>query len=165
VIRQLLRSLALWLALQAVTSFWYGLAGKDQWGATAGDRIDWVTDTIKVSLHTVTYVPNQDTDQYFTAATNELTTAGGYTAGGATLAGKTLTYDGPTNTVRLKASDTTWTTATFTARIAVVRKDTGTGSTSHLMGWVNFGADQSPAGVNFTITWDATDGVLRAVAS
>lgn len=149
----------------AVTAFWYGLAARDQWGATAADRIDWVTDTIKVSLHTVTYAPAQDTDQYFTAATNELATAGGYTAGGATLAGKTLTYDGPSNTVRFKASDTSWAAASFTARRAVIRKDTGTGSTSHLMGWVDFGADQSPSGVTFTISWDPTDGVLRAVVA
>lgn len=149
----------------AVTSKWYGLAGRDQWGATAADRVDWVTDTIKVSLHTVTYVPNQDTDQYFTAATNELATAGGYTAGGVTLAGKTLTYDGPTNTVRLKANNVTWTAATFTARIAPIRKDTGAAATSHLMGYVDFGADQSPSGVDFSINWDATDGVLRAVAA
>lgn len=149
----------------AVTATWYGLAVKDQWGATAADRIDWVTDSIKMSLHTVTYAANQDTDQYFPAATNELATAGGYTAGGATLAGKTLTYDGPTNTVRFKANDVTWTTATFTARQAVIRKDTGTAATSHLMGNINFGADQSPSGVDFTVKADPTDGFLRGVVS
>lgn len=149
----------------AVTGFWYGLAVKDQWGTTAGDRIDFVTDTIKATLHTVTYVPNQDTDQYFTAATNELATAGGYTAGGATLASKTLTYDGPTNTVRLKAADVTWTAASFTSRRCVLRKDTGVAGTSHLMGWVDFGADQTPAGIDFVVRGDATDGFLRAVVS
>ena len=40
------------------TALWYGLAGRDQWGATAADRVDWVTDTIKVSLHTATPVPH-----------------------------------------------------------------------------------------------------------
>src|SRR3954451_10861411 len=138
----------------AVTATWYGLAVKDQWGTTAADRIDWVTDTIKMTLHTVTYAANQDTDQYFTSATNELATAGGYTAGGATLASKTLTYDGPSNTIRMKAADVTWTTATFTARRAVIYKSTGVAGTSHLMGWVDFGADQSPAGVNFTAKGD-----------
>jgi hypothetical protein len=162
---QLLRSCLAWLVLQVVTAFWYGLAVRDQFGATAADRIDWVTDTIKITLHTVTYAPNQDTDQYFTAATNELATAGGYTAGGATLAGKTLTYDSTSNTVRLKANDVTWTAATFTARRAVIRKDTGLGSTSHLMGWIDFGADQSPAGIDFVVKGDATDGFLRAVVS
>lgn len=149
----------------SVTANWFGLAARDQWGGTAADRVDWVNDTIKGSLHTVTYVPNQDTDQYFAGVTNELATAGGYTAGGATLTGKTLTYDGPTNTVRMKASNTTWAASTWTARRTVVRKDTGVAATSHLMGWVDFGADQSPAGVDFTIAWDATDGVLRAVVS
>lgn len=147
------------------TCTWYGLSIKDQWGTTAADRIDYITDTIKASLHTSGYTPNQDTDQYFTAATSELATAGGYTAGGATLAGKTLTYDGPSNTVRFKANDITWTSATFTARQMVIRKDTGTAATSHLMGNVNFVSDQSPAGVDFTVKGDATDGFLRGVVS
>lgn len=149
----------------AVSAFWYGLAVKDQWGTTAADRIDFVTDTIKMTLHTSTYTPNQDTHRYYTDLTNELTTAGGYTAGGATLAGKALTYDGPTNTVRFTATAVTWTTATFTARYAVLRKDTGTSATSHLMGYTDFGADQAPAGVDFTVQGDPTDGFLRAVVS
>jgi hypothetical protein len=150
----------------AVTANWYGLAIRDQWGATAADRVDWVTDTIAMSLHTSTYVPNQDTDQYFTSATNELATSGGYTAGGVTLASKTLTYDGPTNTVRLKAADVTWTAATFTARRAVIRKNNGgVATTSHLMGYIDFGADQSPSGVDFTVKGDPTDGYLRGVVS
>lgn len=158
-------ALLLFLLRGVVTANWYGLAIRDQWGATAGDRVDWVTDTIKMTLHTSTYAPNQDTDQYFTSATNELATAGGYTAGGATLASKTLTYDGPTNTMRLKAADVTWATATFTARKAVIRKDTGVAGTSHLMGYVEFGADQAPAGVDFTVKGDPTDGFLRGVVS
>jgi len=166
VFRFILRSLFfLLLARGAVTAFWYGLTARDQWGATAAGRIDWVTDTIKMSLHTVTYAPAQDTEEFFSSATNELATAGGYTSGGATLAGKTLTYDGPTNTVRLKATDVTWTTATFTARIAVIRKDTGSAATSPMMGWINFGADQSPSGIDFVVKGDPTDGFLRAVVS
>lgn len=149
----------------AVTATWYGLGLRDQYGATAADRMDFVTDTVKMSLHTVTYAANQDTDQYFNTATNELATAGGYTAGGVALAGKTLTYDGPTNTVRMKANDVVWTTATFTARQAVIRKDTGTNTTSHLQGNINFGADQSPAGIDFTVKGDPTDGFLRIVAA
>lgn len=151
----------------AVTAFWYGLAIRDQWGATAADRVDWVNDTIKCSLHTNTYAPNQDTDQYFNNATNELAATGNYTAGGNTLSGKTLTYDGPSNTVRLKATDVTFSNLTSSGgiRYAVVYKSTGVAGTSHLMGYVNMGADQNPAGVNFVIQWDATDGVLRGVVS
>lgn len=153
------------ISFGAVTAFWYGLAVKDQWGATAADRIDWVTDTIKMSLHTNTYTPNQDTDDYFNDCTNELATAGGYTANGATLGTKTLTYDATSNTVRFKAADVTWTSATFTARKAVIYKSTGTASTSHVMGYIEFGADQSPSGVDFTVKGDATDGFLRGVVS
>jgi hypothetical protein len=65
----------------------------------------------------------------------------------------------------MKAADVTWATASFTARIAVIRKDTGVAGTSHLMGYVNFGADQSPAGIDFTVKGDPTDGFLRGVLS
>ena len=148
----------------AVTAKWYGLGLKDQWGATAADRIDWVTDTIKCSLHTVTYVPDQDAHDYFNDATNELSTAGGYTAGGTTLGSKTLTYDTATNEARLDAADAQWTSASFTARIAVVRKDTGTATTSHLMGYVDFGGDETVSSGTFTIQWDTT-GVLKITAA
>lgn len=152
----------------AATSFFYGLHVRDQYGATAADRIDWVTDTMKVTLHSNTYVPNQDTHDYFDDATNELTTVGGYTAGGVTLSGKTLTYDTASNTVRLKANDVTWTAfdPTTSARYAVFWKDSaGASSTDHLVGYMNFGADQDPGGLDFTVKGDATDGFFRAVVS
>lgn len=147
----------------AVTAKWYGLGVKDQWGATAADRIDWITDTIKTALHTSTYVPNQDTDDFFNDATNEITGTG-YTAGGVTLGSKTLTYDSGTNEVRLDAGDAQWTSATFTSRIATTYKSTGTATTSHLMGYVDFGGDESVSSGTFTIQWDST-GVLKVVVS
>lgn len=147
------------------TGKWYGLGARQQWSATAADRVDWVGDTIKVTLHTATYTPNQDTDDYFNDATNELAGGTGYTAGGETLASKTLTYDTASNTVRLDAADVTWTfSASKTFRYAVIRKDTGVATTSVLMGYVDFGSDQTTSGT-FTLQWDATDGVLRAVVS
>lgn len=149
----------------AATCVWYSPAITDQWGTTAADRIDFVTDTIKATQHTSAYTVNQDTDRYFTAATNELATAGGYTAGGQTLVGKTLTYDAPTNTTRFKATDLTWTAASFTARKMVIRKDTGVAGTSHLMGVVDYGADQNPVAVDFVVKGDATDGFLRGVTA
>lgn len=148
----------------AVTAFWYGLALKGQWNTTAGNRVDFLTDTIKVSLHTSTYTPNQDTHDFFDDATNELGAGSGYTAGGVTLTTKTLTYDTASNETRLDADDAAWTSATFTARYAVVYKSTGTASTSPLMGYVNFGGDQTVSTGNFTIQWDAT-GVLKVTAA
>lgn len=149
----------------AATGFWYGLAIRDQWGATAADRVDWVTDTIKCSLHTSTYAVDQDAHDYFNDVTNELAGTGNYAQ--QTLAGKTLTYDGPSNTMRLKCNNITFANLTPSAafRYAVIRKDTGVAGTSHLMGYINMGADQSPAGIDFVIQPDATDGLLRGVVS
>lgn len=149
----------------AVTAFWYGAALTGQYSATAARRVDWVNDSVKVSLHTVTYVPNQDTHDFFDDATNELPTAGGYTAGGVTLAGKTANYTGGTNTLSLDANDVSWTSATFTARIAVIYVDTaGASTTDPLLGYVDFGGDQTVSSGTFTIQWHV-DGLLKLVAA
>ena len=145
----------------AVTAFWYGKAILNAFGGeTAGESvaIDYLSDTIKVSLHTSTYVPAQDTDEFFSAATNEVSGTG-YTAGGATLANKTLGYTAGTNVIKFDADDTSWATSTITARIAVIYKDTGTPSTSPVMGYVDFGADVISSGGTFQITWNAA-GIL-----
>lgn len=149
----------------AVTAKWFGEGVMGQWSATAARRVDWTTDTIKVLLTTATYVPNQDTHNFHDDITNEVATGNGYTTGGETLGTKSLTYDTVSNTVRLDAADTTWTfTASKTARYAVIYKDTGVSATSPLLGYVDFGADESSSST-FTLQWDATDGVLRAVVS
>ncbi len=147
----------------AVTAFWYGLGLRDQWGATAADRIDWVTDTIKTALTTATYTPAQDTHDFFNDVTNEISGTG-YTAGGVTLGSKTLTYDTGTNETRLDAADAQWTSASFTARIAPTYKSTGVASTSHLMSYVDFGGDETVASGTFTIQW-ASSGVMKVTAS
>lgn len=150
----------------AVTANWYGLNLQDQWGGSAGTKtpVNWVNDPIQVSLHTVTYVPNQDSDEFWTTpVTNEISGTG-YTTKGVVLGSKTLTYDSPTHGTRMNAANAVWAASSFTARIAVVFKNTGTNATSPLMGFVNFGADQTVASGTFTIQWDAT-GVLKDLAS
>ncbi len=147
----------------AVTAFWYGEGVKGQWSATAARRVDWVTDTIQTSLHTVTYTPDPDLHDFFNDATNEITGTG-YTANGVTLGSKTLTYDTATNETRLDAADAAWTTATFTARYAVVWVNTaGISSTDPVLGYVNFGADETVSAGTFTVQWDAT-GVLKVTS-
>lgn len=149
----------------ATTAFWYGNAGVGLVSATAARRWDWVGDTIKCTLHTATYTPNQDTHDFADDLTNEVANGNGYTTGGVTLGTKSVTYDSASNTVRLIAAAAAWTfTASKTARYAVVWKDTGVAGTSPLIGWHDFGSDQTSSGT-FTITWDATDGVFRMVAA
>jgi hypothetical protein len=126
-------------------------------------EVDWDTDTIKVALTTSSYTPNQDTHDYFNDVTNEVSGTG-YTAGGNTLASKTITYDDANNVIILDAADTTWASSTITARYAVVYASTGTASTSPLIGYVDFGSDQSSTNGNFTITWDAT-GIVRVTVA
>jgi hypothetical protein len=136
--------------------------------------VDWVADTIKVTMHSSSYTPNQSTHEFFSSVTNELTTANGYTAGGATLGTKSVTVTGLV-TAYLAAA-TSWSVAsgqTLTARWAVVRKDTGTAATSPVLAYVLL--DTTPADVTasasggasttFTLTWDATDGVFKVTAS
>lgn len=138
----------------AVTATLFGQQALGQYSATAARRIDFVGDTIKCSLHTATYTPNQDTDVFFTAATNELGAGNGYTVGGVALTTKTVTYDSATNQTRFDCDDIAWTGLTATFRIAVIYKDTGTGSTSPLFGWVDFGANQTVSSASFSIVID-----------
>lgn len=121
---------------------------------------DFTGDTIKCALTTSSYTPDLDAHDFFDDVTNEISGTG-YTAGGATLTTVAWTYDSANNLAKLTADETTWTTATFTARIAVVYKSTGTASTSPLLCYVDFGADQSPAGIDFVIPWSATNGLFQ----
>ena len=150
----------------AVTSKWYGKAILNAFGGeSAGDTfaVDFLSDTIKVALTTSSYTPAQDTHEVFSDVTNEITGTG-YTAGGVTLANKTLAYDTGTNVIKFDADDAQWTSASFTARNAVVYKSTGTGSTSPLLSYVDFGADQTVSSATFTIQWNAA-GILTVTVS
>lgn len=143
----------------AVTAKWYGIGARECFKA----GLNWPSDTVKVALTTASYTPNQDTHDYFDDVTNEVS-GGGYTAGGISLANKACTYDTSTNTVILDADDITWGGVTLTARYGIVYRSTGTASTSLLLGYIDFGADQSVSAADFKITWDAV-GVLKAVAA
>jgi hypothetical protein len=123
-------------------------------------EVDFDSDTIKVALLSSSYTPDQDAHDYLNDVSSFEVTGTGYTAGGNTLGSKTATYDSANNVVILDAADTTWSSSTITARYAVVYGSTGTSSTSPLIGYVDFGSDQSSTNGNFTITWDST-GIVR----
>lgn len=129
-------------------------------------EIDWDSDTIKVALLTNAYTPDQDAHNYLDdVSTYEVTGATGYTTGGNTLANKTNTYSSATNVIVLDADDVTWSSSTITARYAVIYDATpATAATKPLIGYVDFGSDQSSSNGNFTITWDAT-GIVRVTVA
>jgi len=124
-------------------------------------KIDWDSDTIKVALLTNSYTPDQDAHNYYDDVVANEVTGTGYTAGGNTLANKTNSYNSATNVITLDADDTTWSSSTITARYAVVYDATpALNADKPLIGYVDFGSDQSSSNGNFTITWDAT-GIVR----
>lgn len=132
------------------------------WKASGGSDI-------RVALMTSSFSPDQDAMETWAStgvSTNEIAASGGYTAGGAALSLSDPTTDSATNRTRFKASAaTTWATSSFTARYALVYKYNATGSLAYLIGWIDFGADQTSVSADFTITWDSTDGVFYGAAA
>lgn len=135
----------------AVTAFFYGKVFESAFNKL----IDFDTDVIKVMLCTSTYTPNQDTHQFKSSVTNEVTGTG-YTAGGATLGTPTMTYTAGTNVLMFDGADVSWASSTITARYAVIYDSSpGTDATRPLIAYVDFGADVSSTAATFSITWDA----------
>lgn len=139
----------------AVTAAMYGLATQSAFNK----EIDLDSDTIKVMLVGSWYTPSQDTHRYKSSVTNEITGTG-YTAGGATLGSPSVTYTAGTNTLAFDGADVSWTTATFTARYAVIYDSTpATDATRPLLAYVDFGEDLTVTAATFTIAWAAA-GIL-----
>jgi hypothetical protein len=129
------------------TWHWYG---KGLLNVLKG-AVDLDTDTFKVLLTTSSYTPDQDTHEFRSDVTNEAAGTG-YTAGGATLSGVSLTYDAASNEVRLTWADATWSTATLTARTAVIYKSRGGASSAdELVGYVTGDADVTSTAGTWTL--------------
>lgn len=124
-------------------------------------EVDWDSDTFKVALVSSSYTPNQDTHDYWDDVSSNEISGPGYTAGGQALTSKTISYDSGSNVVTLDAADVVWANASVTARYAVVYDDSGaTNSQKVLLGYLDFGSDQSSTNAAFSVTWDAT-GIAR----
>src|SRR5688500_5002355 len=74
--------------------------------------------SLGVLLVTNTYTPNFTTHDFRDDITNEVANSGTYSAGGSALAGEALTVSG--DTVVLTATNPSWTSATITARAAII---------------------------------------------
>jgi hypothetical protein len=136
----------------AVTAKFYGLFFK----SLCNKEIDLDSDSLKLLLTSSSYTPNQDTHQYKSDVSNEITGTG-YTAGGATVGSVTVSYDTGTNVLSFDANDVTWTAASVTARYGVLYDATpGSDATRPLIGWIDFGGDVTSTGADFTIAWNAS---------
>ena len=95
---------------------WVGLAPK----TLLAKEVDFLNDSIKGMLTTVTYVPDQDAHDYKNDVTNEVP-GPAYTAGGLALTNKTITYTSGTNVGKIDADDLVWSASTISnARVLVI---------------------------------------------
>jgi hypothetical protein len=134
-------------------------------GETGGEaeKIDWISDTNKVSLHTAATSFAFDTDEVFADVINEVANGNGYTSGGYTLVSPTVTYSAGSNISALDAADPTWTAsgAGFAASDAVFYDTTP----DLLIGALAFGSTITLAASDtLTINIDATNGVFAIQA-
>ena len=113
------------------------------------------TDTIKIALFTSSASLDATTTAF--ATTNEITGTG-YTSGGVTLTSTTVSTDG--TTAFFDADDPTWTSATFTARGALIYNAS---NSNKAIAVLNFGGDFTVAGGTFKITLPAagTTAIIR----
>ena len=116
------------------------------------------TQVFKIALFTSAATLSAATTAYGTS--NEVVGTG-YSAGGNTLAVSQIPTSTGT-TAFLDFSDTTWTTATITARGALIYLDNGT--TKPAVAVLDFGGDKTSTAGSFTIQFpaaDATNAILR----
>jgi hypothetical protein len=100
--------------------------------------VDLEADTIKLMLLTSSHTPNDDTDVFIDdVSANEVSASGTYSAGGGTLT-VTSSTDDTDNEGVFDATDISFTSATITARYAVIYKDTGTPGTSPIVCTIDF---------------------------
>jgi len=106
-------------------------------------------DTFKMSLYAAAATLDATTTAY--TATNEVPNGSGYTT-----AGNALTNIAPTSsstTAFIDFDDESWTTASFTARGAMIYNDTEAGDPACLI--IDFGSDKTVSAGTFTVQFPA----------
>jgi len=121
-----------------------------------GGTHDLDTDTIKIALFTSSASLDASTTAY--SSTNEVSGTG-YTAGGNTLSGATISLSGSTAIVDF--TDTTWSSATITARGALIYNSS---KADRAIAVLDFGSDKSSTNGDFTVVFpaaDASNAIIR----
>ena len=114
--------------------------------------------TFKIALYTASATLGAGTTAYTTS--NEVSDVGtGYTAGGNTLTNVTPTSSG--TTAFTDFADTTWSSASITARGALIYNST---NSNRAVCVLDFGSDKTSSGGDFQIvfpTADASNAIIR----
>jgi hypothetical protein len=114
--------------------------------------------TFKMALYTNAATLDATTTAY--TASDEVANGNGYTTAGETLTNVTPTSS--STTAYTDFADVTWTTASFTARGALIYNDTASGDPAVCV--LDFGADYTATNGDFTVqfpTANATDAIIR----
>ena len=122
-----------------------------------GGTHDLDTDVIKIALFTSAATLGATTTAY--SSTNEVASGSGYTTGGNTLAGATISSSGTTAFVDF--SDSTWSSASFTARGALIYNSS---KSNKAVAVLDFGADKTSTNGDFVVqfpTADASNAIIR----
>jgi hypothetical protein len=117
------------------------------------------SDVYKMALYASSATMDKTTTAY--SATNEVVGTG-YTAGGTTMSGFAVTLSGDT-AVMDWTTDPSWTTATITARGALIYNSSKSNKAVLV---IDFSADKTSTAGTFTVqlpTPDATNGLIRVL--
>jgi hypothetical protein len=117
------------------------------------------TKTYKIALYTSSATLGAGTTTYSGSTTGEVANGGGYTTGGKTLTVSQIPTSSST-TAYIDFADVTWTSATITARGALIYNSTDDTAVAVL----DFGSDKSSTDGDFTIifpTPDASNAIIR----
>ena len=121
------------------------------------EQHDLAADTLKISLHTSSATLSAATTAYASSGLNEVSGTG-YSAGGATLSSTTVSTSG--TTAYFECADPSWTSASFTARGALIYNDT---NGDKAIAVLDFGGDFTVTSGTFTIVMPAagTAAIIR----
>jgi O-acetylhomoserine/O-acetylserine sulfhydrylase-like pyridoxal-dependent enzyme len=101
--------------------------------------------TLKIALYTSSATLGATTSAY--SATNEVSGTG-YTAGGATLSSQAVAYDSTNQVAYFDAADPSWSSATITARGALIYNNTKSNASIAVL---DFGSDYSSSNGTFQV--------------
>lgn len=117
-------------------------------------EVDLEGDTIRVMLLNDSHAFDAAHNTKSQIVANELANGNGYTTNGAALADGAVTQAA---TTKFDATDTAWTSATFTAYHAVIYDDSL--ANDDLIASIDFGGAKAVSNGTFTIQWH-TDGII-----
>ena len=141
------------------TSFKLELLNGTHAFTTSVTRATTAADTFKMALYTSSATLDASTTAYTTSNETTNTSGTAYVAGGNTLTGSTTSSSGTTSFVDF--ADTSWTSATFTARGALIYNSTQSNKSVVVL---DFGSDKSVSAGTFTVvfpTADASNAIIR----